>query len=379
MGTARRGVRWGLGAGGTFFLTLALAGCGGGETPVPDSEDPGAARTDAAPAPGSAPTGAAVPAPGPAPAESARLDGAVYVDPNTGRKWLGKIPYDVFFGDPLAVAANKDPVGTAVATAPGDGVASAAPAGSGTSGTPVATGPKPAAGPALPPWKDLISAETIDSEVKRIMSRTAGKIVNIGQYNSSYLELPPHLGMLAALGAVGTEYEDELRWKANAKHVRDQAASMMKEPLKRDPKSFKQVKDPHDRIAEILAGSPPAGLPEAADATDFAAAVDMGLLMKRIEIGSKWLKTNAGTEESFKSQAEDAKHEAQLLAMAARMIQTEGYGYSDDKAFRGLATSMLDGSRTMTDALSAGSFAKFDEGLSKVYKACTECHTAYRQ
>jgi len=354
-----------------MFL-CSLSGCGGGSRPPADSTEQTKSVVDeqadgqsdtTTDSPPNASTREKTPL---ASQDSGQIVRAK-VDAN-GQKWIDNVPVDVWFPDPLKVAGNQQVVVIApdkTSTTPSN------PTGS--------TAPKPEPKPSgTANWPSLISAEVLESEVKQIRNRLTDKLRTVGSYNSGYLELPPHLATLTVLAAVAIEHPGDIRWKENAKYVRDLSAGMNAEKMVRGAKSYRKIQTPYESIITIFNGSKPATLENAEDATDFSEVADFGYLMKRLDIGSKWLKVNAGSESNFKEKPEEILSEAGVSAVIGKVITMEGYGYADDQEFLGYAKKLVDGARQMTAAAKSGDFASYDTGLNMVYQSCTECHGVYR-
>ncbi|MCA9018209.1 MAG: cytochrome c, partial [Planctomycetaceae bacterium] len=118
---------------------------------------------------------------------------------------------------------------------------------------------------------------------------------------------------------------------------------------------------------------------DAPDKKPLSEVASMGELMKRADIASKWLKSNIGNADALKSEKEKVIEEAHLLAAIAKIITTQGYGYVDDKGFLNHANPMADACLKMVEAAKDDNFKQFDEGLTRVYKACTECHSEFKE
>jgi hypothetical protein len=286
------------------------------------------------------------------------------------------VPGDVFFEDPLAIAANGSrvpgaaPAGNAVATAD-------APTAPGTSPKAESSPARPAAGAPVD-WATLLPADQLVAEVARIRDRFAPKLESVATFNNSLLDFPPYMAELAALAGIATEHGGDIPWKGNAKYVRDLAGESMSGELQRGQKSYEQVKTPFEKITVLLDGKKPDGLPESADATDFSAVADFGYLMKRLETGQNVLKNSGGTAAALKQNAADLAREARVDAALSRVIVGEGYGYSDDAKFRGYAADMTNASLDAATAAESGDFAKFDAAFSAMGQSCVKCHGDYR-
>ena len=294
-----------------------------------------------------------------------------YVDED-GRKWLAKdFPYDVWYTNPLAVAKQEGKVPD-----PGVGNPGTTPENGGTK----TTDPMPASdsGSGEINWKEVIAASVLDEEIKKINNRFRAKLQTVATFNSSYLELPPHVTTMAALSAIAAQHPDEVRWKKNANQIRDLSASMLTEKLQRGPKSYKQMNEPYLNIGDILSGSPPGGLAEPNEDGAMVEYVDIGFLMKRIEIGTKWMQVNVGSEEALMENADDIKHEAALLGALLTVTMTEGYGYEEDDDFKAFAKGMMDGCKKVTEAVGTGNLENYQLGFPLIDQACTKCHGTYR-
>ncbi len=282
-----------------------------------------------------------------------------------------KLPDDVFFKDPLAIAANRsrvpglDPPKEIVKDDPG------------MNETPAAATETPSVDKTVD-WAALLPADMLVAEANRIRERFTPKLASVATFNSSLLDVPPYAAELAALGGIATEHSGNIPWKTNAKYVRDLSGAMNSDQLQRGQKSYEQVKVPFDKVATILGGKRPEGLPEADDATDFAVSVDFGFLMRRFEAGQNSLKTNGGSEAAFKQNAADLIRETRVLAALSKVIAVDDYGYGDDKRFQGYATQMTAAALAAASAAEKGDFAAFDLQSSNLAQSCVKCHADYR-
>ena len=337
----------------------SLAGCGGGEPVVDGSGKTTAAQPTA--------NGRAAPRPPAGAQQVARVIG--------GKRWIGDVPRDVFFEDPLSVAADRRPVGTkAVAggpmTEPG--------AGTDTASKAAAKSEAPADATAAADWKSVIGIEPLKSEVKSIRNSLNAHLQNVGKFNSGLAAIPSDGATLAVLASVAAEHSEDVSWKKNARFVRDLAGQMLTEKLARGRKSFDQVKTPFETIIEILDGGSPAELPESKDQAAFSDVADFGHLMQRIDRGFKWIQGNARDEESYKENAAKVRHEAAVLGVLARVIKEEGYGYADDEDFVKHADDMLGACLIVEKAVASETFADYDKAISKIDQLCTQCHMGRR-
>lgn len=344
-------------------VLLLFTGCGGSTPPATPPPQPQTATT---PAPATA-----TPAAQTAQAQPQKSD-----EKKESRKMIDGIPYDVWFDNPLSVAGNTQAV--APVSLPGNAVTA-------TPTTPApASEMKSATTPGAPAtggidWKTIIPMPVLEAHVKEIRNRLTKNMQSVGTYNNSYLEIPTFTSTLAALAGIVTEHPEDVGWKKNAKHLRDLAGGISAQTLKRGAKSFREIQVPYEQMIVIMNGSLPAGIAAADEKKPLSDVASMGDLMKRADIASKWLKSNVGSADALKSEKEKVIEEAHLLAAISKIITTDGYGYVDDQGFLNHANPMADASLQMVAAAKSDNFPEFDKGLTRVYKACTECHSEYKE
>lgn len=382
----------------TGLLAATAVGCSGGNQTAPAA---GTAPAGGGPAasPGAAPVSDAATAQSAAGAAKPRGRDEVYVD-EQGQKWFGKVPYDVFFDEPLTVAADQTPTaaasagmaatGAPAATAvqPAPAVVAAAPAAAAPSATDSPTAPvaptAPAAtsaaagAPAGGGWGDLISAAVLDEEVKNIRNFLNENLQSVGNYNASMLMIPPRAAALAVLAGVAMEHPESVSWKDDAAYVRDLAKQMNADTLQRGAKDQKRLQALFEALADTLNRSRPADLAEPPAGDSFADVAEMRLVMMRMEEAEKKMRTEAGSAGAFASGKSMVQHEAAVLATMSHTVTLPGYGYEDDPEFVGYGQAIVEAARAILVASEADDFASYELALSKISTTCQSCHSKYK-
>ena len=296
----------------------------------------------------------------------------LHYDENGRQVFADGFPLDsLYFPDPLTVARQEGKVVDPDAGDPG----TTSENGSENPATPMPTSDS---GSGEINWKEVIAISVLEDEMKKITNRFRSKLLTVATFNSGFFELPPHAAAMAALSGIAARHPDDIRWKKNANQIRDLAASMVVEKLQRGPKSYKQFNEPFLSISDILSGSPPGGLPEPDADASLADYADIGLMMKRLNIGKNWMQVNVGTEAALKENAEEIKHEVAVLAALLTVTTTEGYGFADNDEFKAFAKEMIDNCKKVAEAAETGSFDNYQIGFSQMNQACDKCHTPYR-
>lgn len=370
--------------------SLMLAGCGNKATP-------GSASDDAAPHASGESTPSHV-----AESRPARPRNRTGTD---GRRYVGEIPLDVWFDDPLTIARNDAPLGGAPASgnaplgppSPGNtptlvhtaganppvapprndpGTKPASP-GSGTApgGVPVTTKP---AGTSAGGWKSLISAEVITDEVKSIRSRFSNSLQTVSKYNGNYKDLQVDGAVLAALAAIAAVHPDAVSWKQDAPLLRDLAADMGKKAKGLAQPSYDNTHVAFDRLDGVLSGNRPPDLPKAEPAVPFSEVAGRGPLMRRMDRSFQFLKSSINSDSSLKSAGDKAIQEATLLATLGQVLLNEGYPGIEEAEYQKFLKDLVQAMLAATTAARDSDFKVFSDQLSLAQKTCNECHSSYR-
>jgi hypothetical protein len=341
-------------AGCLALVVGCLSGCGGGDEPAVDT-DGGAASAD--------------------PVQPGSGTLTTSVKPNS--------KLSVFFDSPLEIAADQSEVGTGGGggsqPAPSDddgdmGTAAAAPADD---------PPAAASGGGAVAWAELMPAELVESSVKNLRNELSTRLVNLGAYNSSFLEISVFGSALSFAAEIGRQHDGDIGWKKNAHLIRALGIAMVEvtgSSTARGKKSYDAVNDSFLTICEVLDGNDPAAPPEAEEEADISEAAEMAYLMKVIERQLEWMQNNVGNEDAFKEKAELAQREAALMATIGEAFNVEGYGYGaeNDPEFTGFAYEFRDVAKAMSGAAKAGNFENFDLQRSQAAQKCVQCHMVYR-
>jgi len=297
----------------------------------------------------------------------------VWVDQD-GRKYIGRVPYDVFFDHPLEVASEGQLADSPSISNVSDAAAD----------IPVADR-KPSdavAGPATEVntgtgWGVQFPVDVLESEVKSARNFLKEKLQSVANYNSAVTMIPVRAAMIALLAGIAAEHRGDISWKEDAFYVRDLARSINGSVLKRGPKDQRRLLAIFENLADTLNRSRPAGLEAPSAEIALSDAAGMGMIMLRIQESEQRLRTEV-TEGVLKSQSQMVRHEASLMIGLMHAISQESYGYSDDPEFLAYAQRVIDAGGELRDAAESGQFAGFELGLTKAAGACQACHRDYK-
>ena len=293
-----------------------------------------------------------------------------------GRQYLGNVPLNVFFDDPLKVASDNTPVHVEMTSSP---AAHTSIEPGQENGVDFADSESPAANKfpvSSTDWSTVIPAEFLDSEIKAARNFLNQKLRTAGAYNASVTMIPPRAATVAILAAIAAEHPGRISWKNDAVYIRDLAAKMLESPLQRGPKDQRRLLALFEDMSDTLNRSRPAGLDEPADVT-YAEVADMRLVMMRLKSAESVLQTEIG-ESRFQSDSERVRHEAAMLGGLMKAMSTESYGYSENLDFLKYANGIIDGASALRQAVEADDFTAFELNLSRISTSCQACHREFK-
>jgi hypothetical protein len=228
-------------------------------------------------------------------------------------------------------------------------------------------------------WADLVTAETIETEIKRVAQQVAADVTTPAAFKGGgYQKCRGHFSMLAVLFAVAAEHDGNVRWHDAAPGLRNLFSRAGYNTKTGTDQTYREATQRNQDLADLVRGSRPT-TPAAERVANWYEVADRPMLMQRIEQAheqrlSKWL----ASSNEFKRNSEEVQHEAQLLAMLAEVIQKEGFDYWDDDSFRDLARELRNAASELSRFALEGNFDAARAAQSHATKACSNCHENYR-
>ena len=232
-----------------------------------------------------------------------------------GRKFVNKIPYDVFFDNPLQVVnshKNAVPAVEASVDKPSD-----------IKSAPSTPSQVPAAKSGGIAWQDFVPMEELQREVKTLRNSLTKSIANQGQFNQNFKFIAIDGAEIAALAGIVQQHVESVGWKKNAQYVRDFGAQLNQSSVGLGKDNFEKTKSAFQKLTSVLDGSIPADAGEVPETRPFHEAASRKGLMRRIEKAKDWLKQDVNSEAKFKSMSDQIQHETAILAALASVVTTE--------------------------------------------------------
>ncbi|RLS38641.1 MAG: hypothetical protein DWH81_09690 [Planctomycetota bacterium] len=347
-----------------------VVGCSGkSDTTAPVTQQP----VSTAPAAGGAPS---APVPATANAEPP-------IDPaHPETKWIGTIPYDVFYDQPLVVASDTTSVNGVTppqssATAPATaGTSPSEPSDPSVTSAP-ATGSTPAVATGHNDWGKIIPLDLALEAVKVARTEMNASLQTVPKYNAGLTTIQQNAALMGMLAVVIAEHPEAANWKAKAKYVRDLCYEIQGKATEKGGAAKQATSDLFEQITTILdGGSPPEK--ESQDSVPYVEVADRSEMMKIIDKTMNHLKSNIGDAKRMKEQANEVTRDLSVLRALGVMMSDPSYDAADNPEYQTYTKAFIDGAALGVEAVKTDKFDEFQTALNRLNTSCNDCHPKFR-
>lgn len=247
----------------------------------------------------------------------------------------------------------------------------------GPTSTPTGGGPAGVAGSG---WAQLISAESIEDEIKAIRLKVDVDVDKPGDFRGrGYQRARRHFSMLALLFAVAGEYDGEVRFQKQAPVARDLFSRAAKNCKVGSTAAYNEAKLRKADLQDIVSGSEIQAEGTFEAAAKWGDVADRSPLMQRLETAvQQRLQPFTANPGDFKAQAAVITREAELVAVIGEVLCKDGMEDGDDETYSGFSQRMRDAALEVIDAVKLGNDEAARKAVGEIGKACSECHENYR-
>ena len=301
------------------------------------------------------------------------------VDPNRKEtKWIGDIPYDVFYEQPLMVAADTTVIGGGNTTAPpSNGTPAMANNDTSHSNTSEPPPAESSAGGGAVDWGTTIPMTMLQEELKAIRTRLTANLQSVGNYNRNAEAIALDGAIVAGLGAVVTVHPEADTWKDRGKFIRDLGYEIYSNAGPSGRAAFTATEEPFLKLQTAMDGGTVDGV-DAQEGVPFGDVIYVSDMMQRIEFTYNNLKANINTEARMKEDPAAVQRDLHMLAAMGTIMGTESYENVENPGYQKLIAAFVGGALQGVDAVKTENFDSFRDGLNKIQTTCSECHQQYR-
>jgi len=291
------------------------------------------------------------------------------------------IPFDVWpevwFDDPVAVAGTTEPSpqtgprqNPSVATTTGESTDPPMP--------PSEDSPAVTENSDQRSWEELIRGDDLQEEVKQIRLSMKQAFQSVQRYNGNYQQLQIDGSVLAALAMVAKSHPESLTWKPKGDQVRDLAAKLAAAATGLGRSYYEPAQKLYEPLDQLLSGNAPGNLPPPEEKARLDEFAPRGKLMRRLQRSEDFLKANGGNEASFRSEIEQMRHEALIVALLGRVTADHAYDLADQPEYETQSKALIQAGKDAAAAAEKMDFAAFIEARDRMTKACNACHLDFR-
>lgn len=228
-------------------------------------------------------------------------------------------------------------------------------------------------------WSELISTDTLETEIKR-QAAEVGKLTqsSTGFKGGGYRQAREAFSVLAVMFALSAQHDARARWRDSAAGLSAAFARAAANCKVGTDSSYREAAARSEDLAELVRGGRP-NTPAPPAERNWGDVADRSPLMARMEVAQqKRLKPLTGSAREFSRGAEDALHEAEVLAALAEVIIQEGFDDAGDETYDAFARELRDAAKELSAAAEQDNYESARQALGRAGQACAACHENYR-
>jgi hypothetical protein len=227
-------------------------------------------------------------------------------------------------------------------------------------------------------WTRIVSATTLEDEVKAIEQRVADALQSEGQFkNQGYQHIQREFTVGAVLFRVIDEYGGPVRWKRDAwvaHHLLSRGALHARAP---STQVFQEAQQRRQDLQDLIRVSSLAStVPDAAEEPQLP---DRRLLMQRLDTCvQEQLAPQFATVKTFERDRGTTMHHAELIAVIAHMLLQPDMEDVADEEYSQWARQLEQSALQVAAAARDDQHAAAATAMAAVKKSCIDCHEVYR-
>ena len=228
-------------------------------------------------------------------------------------------------------------------------------------------------------WGKLISATTIEDEVKQVKLRLEQIVTTPSKFaGGGFTEARQEFSELAILFGIIAEYPSQVRWQKSSLAAKESFAQMAANAKVGSTQAYNEAKLRLQELGDMLNGSEfPAEAPE--EPKGWEQIIDRQPLMKLCEVAQLTnLTPMTANDAAFKENSEDILRYGELMAAYSALLLKEGMADSDDTDYRVHCDKMLASSLEVIQAVKTENSSMARQAVGQMSQACTNCHNTYR-
>jgi hypothetical protein len=228
-------------------------------------------------------------------------------------------------------------------------------------------------------WSRIISASTLEDEIKSIKNDVDRLVSTPDQFRGGdHRHVRLSFGVAATVMGIVGRFDGDVRWKKHASALSRNLARTAANAKVGTIQVYQEAKDRQAELREVVEGGNPGGttdtgLPNWVDITDH------NLIMQRMEIARREkLAAWTSSADLFAKHRLGMKHESELIAALAMVLEQDGMPNADDSEYRAHCESLKAAAIDLQTAVEHRKFPETVQAIDRLSTRCDTCHQAYR-
>ncbi len=227
-------------------------------------------------------------------------------------------------------------------------------------------------------WSQLVDATSIEDEVKAQQQKVSQLVTTPVVFQTKYDEVNQSFEILSVLFSVIRQYDGDVRWSEHAP-----AAQMLFQKAAVSSRTgaaagFRYCKTRKEDLQELVRGGSIVATDKPPESIDWSEAADRSRLMVRLEEANESLKKFTANEGAFKSAVGEINHEANMIALMARVIILDGMPEAEEDDYVAYGQTMLDAAVELKSSAKLGDFNRASTATNLIGQSCADCHADWR-
>lgn len=228
-------------------------------------------------------------------------------------------------------------------------------------------------------WSKIISASTIEDEVKRMKLELDKSVTTPGRFKAGdYRKCQRSFTVLGLMFAIIAEYDGDVRWRDQARIARDRFGRAGLNAKVGTSQTYDEAKARHVELQDLIQGARISGN-RPNEEFSWDQICDRVPLMERLEQArQERLKQWIANRSLFTNNRDNIRHEAEVIAAIFEAIQNEGFEFWDDDQYLDYCKQMKQYSRDIVEAVDLGNYESTRKAVGNIEKTCSQCHEDFR-
>lgn len=227
-------------------------------------------------------------------------------------------------------------------------------------------------------WHGLVSATTIEDEVKAIQKRLGMEVTTPVKFKSEYSKAHQSFSMLSMLFGIVREYDSEVRWKRFASEAQISFERAAANSRVGTIQAYESCKRRKADLEEMIRGGNFNESEKAPEELDWSAVIDRSPIMKRLQVSKDLLKQLSSNEKEFSDGTEKIFHESELVAAMGYALMMENMTDADDDGYLDLAKSMIAAAKQTKNACLNQDYESAATAINLIDQSCNNCHDEWK-